>query len=52
VFDHMKILLGYFDAKLGRDGICNPTVENDSLHQNSNDKGVKVTTLPQQKCSC
>jgi len=40
-FDHFpkhykKILLGDFNAKLGREGIFKPTIGNDSLHQNSN----------------
>jgi hypothetical protein len=37
----MKILLGDFNAKLGRDNILEPTIWNDSLHQDSNDSGVR-----------
>ena len=47
VFDHfpkyhMKILLGDFNAKVGRENIFNPTIGNDSLHQDSNDNGVRL----------
>ena len=46
VFDHfpkyhMKILLGDFNAKLGRENIFKPTIGNESLHQDSNDNGVR-----------
>jgi hypothetical protein len=36
---HMKILLGDFSAKVGREDIFKPTVGNESLHKISNDKG-------------
>jgi hypothetical protein len=39
---HMKILLGDFNAKLGREYILKPTIGNESLHQASNDNGVKL----------
>jgi hypothetical protein len=47
VFDHfpkyhMKILLGDFNAKVGRENIFRPTVGNESLHQDSNDNGVRI----------
>ena len=47
VFDHfpnyhMKLLLGDFNAKLGRENIFKPTIGNVSLHQNSNDSGVRI----------
>jgi hypothetical protein len=47
VFDHfpkyhMKILLGGFNAELGREDIFKPTTGNQSLHQDSNDNGVRV----------
>jgi len=45
VFDHfrkyhIKILLGDFNTKVGRDNIFKQTIGNDSLHQDSNDNGV------------
>ena len=36
----MKILLGDFNVKVGRENIFKPTIVNDCLHQNSNDNGV------------
>jgi hypothetical protein len=47
VFDHfpehhMKILLGVFSAKMERENIFNPTIGNDSLHQDSNDNGFRI----------
>ena len=45
VFDHfpryrMKILLGDFNVKVGRENIFKTIIGNDSLHQDSNDNGV------------
>ena len=45
VFDHfpkyhMKMLLGDFNAKVGRENIFKPTIGQESLHQDSNDNGV------------
>jgi hypothetical protein len=37
---HMKILLGDFNAKLGRENIFKLTNGNESLHKDSNDNGV------------
>jgi hypothetical protein len=34
---HMKILLGDFNAKVGREDTLKPTIGNESLHQDSND---------------
>jgi hypothetical protein len=34
---HMKILLGDFDAEVGREDIFKPTIGNESLHEISND---------------
>jgi hypothetical protein len=36
----MKILLGDFNAKVGREDIFKPTIGNKSLHEISNDSGV------------
>jgi len=38
---HMKILLGDFNAKLGREYVFKLTVRNESIHQESNDNGVR-----------
>ena len=45
VFDHfpkyyMKILLGDFNAKLGREDIFKLIIGQESLHQDSNDNGL------------
>jgi hypothetical protein len=37
----MKILLGVFNAKVGREDIFKPTIGNESLHEISNDNGVE-----------
>jgi hypothetical protein len=34
---HMKILLGDFNAKVGREDIFKLTIGNESLHESSND---------------
>ena len=46
---HMKILLGDFNAKVGRENIFKPTIGNDSLHQNSNDNGVRIVNFATSK---
>jgi hypothetical protein len=38
----MKILLGDFNAKVGREDTSKPTIGNESLHQDSNDNGVRA----------
>ena len=54
VFDHfpryhMKILLGDFNAKVGRENIFKPTIGNESLHQESNDNGVRIVNFGNPK---
>jgi len=39
---HMEILLGDFNTNVGRENILKPTTVNDSLHQDSNDNGVRI----------
>jgi hypothetical protein len=38
---HMKILSGDFNAKVGKEDIFKPTIWNGSLHEISNDNGVR-----------
>ncbi|PNF40783.1 hypothetical protein B7P43_G16926 [Cryptotermes secundus] len=50
VFDNflknpMKILLGDFNAKVGREDIFKPTTGNESLHEISNANGVRVVNF-------
>jgi endonuclease/exonuclease/phosphatase family metal-dependent hydrolase len=42
---HMKILLGDFSAKVGREVIFKPTIENESLNKISNVNGVKLVNF-------
>jgi hypothetical protein len=42
---NMKILLGYFNAKIGREDIFKPTIWNESLHEINNDNGVRVVNF-------
>ena len=54
VFDHfpkyhMKIILGDFNAKVKRENIFKPTVGNDSLHQISNENGVRIVNFATSK---
>ena len=39
---HTKIPLGDFKAKVGTENIFKPIIENESLHQDSNDNGVRL----------
>jgi hypothetical protein len=41
----MKILLGDFNAKVGRENIVQLTIGNESLHQDSNDNGVQIVNF-------
>ncbi|PNF34812.1 hypothetical protein B7P43_G03788 [Cryptotermes secundus] len=45
----MKILLGDFNAKVGREDIFKPTIGNESLHEISNDNGVRVVNFATSK---
>jgi hypothetical protein len=42
---HMKILLGDFNAKVGREDIIKPTIGNESLQEISNDNGVRLVNI-------
>jgi hypothetical protein len=45
----MKIILGGFTAKLGRENISKTTFGNESLHEISNDNGVRVENFATSK---
>jgi exonuclease III len=46
---HKKILLGDFNAKVGRENIFKPTIGNESLQKISNDNGVRVVSFATPK---
>jgi len=46
---HMKLLLGDFNAKVGRQKIFKPTTGNESLHQDNNDNGVRNVNFAASK---
>jgi hypothetical protein len=46
---HMKILMGVFNAKVGREDIFKPIIGSESLHQASNDNGVRVVNFATSK---
>ena len=48
---HMKIPVGDFNTKVGRENIFNPTIVNECLLQVSNDNGVRVVNFEYQKVS-
>jgi hypothetical protein len=45
----MKILLRYFNAKVGREDIFKPVIGNECLHEASNDKEVRVVNFATSK---
>jgi hypothetical protein len=45
----MKILLGDFNAKVGKENIFKPTIGNHSLHVDSNDNGVRIVNCAASK---
>jgi hypothetical protein len=45
----MKILLGDFNAKVGREDIFKPTIGSENLHEISNDNGVRVVNFATSK---
>ena len=46
---HMKILLGDFNTKVGRENIFRPTIGHESHHQDNNDNGVKLVNFATSK---
>jgi hypothetical protein len=45
----MKILLGNVNAKVGREDIFKPTIGNESLHEISNENGIRVVNFATSK---
>jgi hypothetical protein len=45
----MNKILGDFNVKVGGENIFKPTVGNDSLHEISNDSGVRVVNFARSK---
>jgi len=45
----MKILLGDFNAKVGRQSIFKPKIGQESLHQDNNDNGVRLVKIATSK---
>jgi hypothetical protein len=48
---NMKILLGDFNARVGREDIFKPTIGNESVHEISDDNGVTVVNFTTYKKS-
>jgi endonuclease/exonuclease/phosphatase family metal-dependent hydrolase len=46
---YTNILLGDFSAKVGREDIFKPTIGNESLHEISNDNGVRAVNFATSK---
>jgi hypothetical protein len=46
---HTKILLKAFSAKVGKEGISKQTIRNESLHEISNDNGVRLVNFATSK---
>jgi hypothetical protein len=47
--DYKKFLLGDFNAKVGREDIFKPTIGNESLHEISNNNGIRVVNFATSK---
>jgi hypothetical protein len=46
---HMKILMGNFNAKVGREDIFKPIIGNENLHEARNDNRVRVASFATSK---
>jgi hypothetical protein len=42
---YMKILIGDFNSKVGREDIFKPTIWNESLYEISNDNGIRLVNF-------
>ena len=45
----MKILLGDFNAKVGRENIFQPTIGTESVHPENNDNGIRLVNFATSK---
>jgi hypothetical protein len=45
----MKILMGHFNAKVGKEDIFKPVIGSESLHEASNDNRVRVVNFETSK---
>jgi hypothetical protein len=45
----MAILLGDFNAKVGREDIFKPIIGNENLHEINNDNGIRVVNFATSK---
>jgi endonuclease/exonuclease/phosphatase family metal-dependent hydrolase len=45
----MNILMGHFNAKVGREDFFKPKIVNESLHEANNDNGVRVVNFATSK---
>ena len=46
---HIKILLGDFNAKVGRENIFQPTIGTECVHPESNDNGFRLVNIATSK---
>ena len=46
---NIKMLLGDFNAKVGRENISKPTIGQENLHLDSNDNGVRIVNFATSK---
>jgi hypothetical protein len=45
----MKILLGYFNNKVGTEDIFKPVIGNENLHEIGNDNGARIVNFVTSK---
>jgi hypothetical protein len=45
----ITVMLGYFNRKVGREYIFRLTIQNGSLHEDSNDNGIRIVNFTTSK---